>query len=481
METSKPLSAFVVVVTIFVVSLLIWYGGDHPAHVPPGNFIAKPYLQLGSGGGLAIVWQVSGEDTGDTWTLEVRRRENSSWEKVESIHDRVLHVDSIEPYHLLSADVTNLGITAFDYRVLKNEQPVFSAHANPRVEAPDKYHFAVMGDCGADTIAQRKIAYQLLKAKPNFILITGDSVYDGGRASEYLHHFFPIYNNESADPTKGAPLIRSTLMSAVPGNHDIANSSIFDTRNMAIFPDSLAYFYEWLQPLNGPDKAGGKNTPVLLHNPQRQATFLTAAGVNYPAMANFYFDLGNARFIMLDANPYMDWSDPAWRKWLEDTLTAASSKQWRFVVYHQTAFNSDTTHFSEQRMRLISDILEKHKVRIVFAGHVHNYQRTYPLHFQPGQMDSKGLVPGIFEIASKGTAPHEGEIVYITTGGGGGHLSGGTISQTPSGWQPFTDRFIANTHSFTLCEVDGGNLSATQISEDGTVLDRFSVANRGSD
>lgn len=436
-------------------------------------------MQLGSNGGLAIVWQVAGAKATQpeepiSWQFETKL--DGKWVAGPPVNHRVLNIDSLEPIDLNWVELTEFGIKPFDYRVLKNGTEVFSAHANERAESATRYKFAVMGDCGADTEAQRKVAYQLSLAKPNFVLITGDIVYPNGRASEYMHHFFPIYNSEHTSPSEGAPLMRSILMAAVPGNHDIGRASFFDVRDLSVFPDSMAYFYEWMQPLNGPGVYGKSNTPQLLHNAERQKHFRVAAGKNYPAMATFFFDEGNARFLMLDADHYMDWSNKEWRKWLEDALAGAKDKTWRFVLYHQTAYNSDQSHFSEQRMRLISDILEKYDVRIVFCGHVHNYQRTYPLHFKPKQMDARGMVDGQLEFASKGTPAHAGEIVYITSGGGGGPLTGTQIALTPDKWQPFTEQFIASTHSFSLIDVSGDKLTFTQISEDGAELDKFTLS-----
>jgi hypothetical protein len=472
---SRPNTVAVVVLLLSLLGGICWIGSQHSDYtrVAVGEFIAKPYLQLGSKGGLAVVWQVAG-DHEDEWKFETK--DGDSWKAGPPVHHRPLSIDSIEPIQLNYVDVTELGTSSFNYRVTKNGKEVFSALANERVKDKDHYTFAVMGDCGADTAAQRKVAYQLNLAKPNFVLITGDIVYSDGRASEYLHHFFPVYNNEIAAPNAGAPLMRSTLMAAVPGNHDVGKAALFDVRNMSVFADSMAYFYEWQQPLNGPGKFGEPNTPLLLNNPERQQKFRVAAGENYPAMSNFYFDLANARFVMLDADHYMDWSNKQWRKWLDDALTGAKHKTWRFVLYHQTAFNSDHSHFSEQRMRLISDILEKHDVRIVFCGHVHNYQRTYPLHFKPNAMDAKGMVDGQLEFASAGKPVRADEIVYITTGGGGGALTGTQISATPQKWQPFTEKFIARTHSFSLVDVNGDKLTFRQISEDGDELDRFTLS-----
>ena len=98
-------------------------------------------------------------------------------------------------------------------------------------------------------------------------------------------------------------------------------------------------------------------------------------------MANYSFDYGNSHWTFLDSNVYVDWSDAYLRNWLARDLAAARHATWKFVVFHHAAFNSSRAHFSEQQMRLVSDILEQRGVDIVFNGHVHNYQRTRPLKF----------------------------------------------------------------------------------------------------
>ena len=119
-------------------------------------------------------------------------------------------------------------------------------------------------------------------------------------------------------------------------------------------------------------------------------------------MANFSFDYGNSHWTVLDANTYMDWNNPALREWLTKDLAAAQSATWRFVAFHQPGFNSSVEHFPEQQMRPLSPIFEAGHVDIVFSGHVHNYQRSFPLTFprrtrwrRPG---AKGEVAGEWKL-----------------------------------------------------------------------------------
>ncbi len=253
---------------------------------------------------------------------------------------------------------------------------VFEAAGRSPKGADQPYRFVVFGDCGAGTPDEAQVAFQAFGAKPDFVFIPGDIVYSRGRVSEYREKFWPVYNAEEASPSAGAPLLRSTLFLAAPGNHDIR------TRDLEKFPDGLAYFYLWDQPLNGPvGTEGGPIVAALKGTKANVDAFRAAAGGAFPRMANFSFDYGNAHWTVLDANPYVDWTDKSLRAWVAADLAAAKGSTWRFVAFHQPGFNSSRTHFSEQQMRLVADLLEKGGVDIVFNGHVHNYQRSHPLRF----------------------------------------------------------------------------------------------------
>ena len=283
----------------------------------------------------------------------------------------------------------------FDYRILTDGKPVFSARARARRAAIAPYRFVVFGDCGTDSKEQKLIAFQAAQEKPDFVFITGDIVYDRGRYSEYLTNFFPIYNADLASASEGASLLRSTLMLAAPGNHDLAYNSADR------WPDGMAYFYCWDMPRNGPlAKAGERYTPRMNGNADAEKALIEAAGTAYPRMANYSFDYGNAHWTVLDSNTYVDWTDPALRGWLEKDLAAAKNATWRFVSFHHPPFHSSSKHKEDQWMRTLCDLFEKYQVSVVWCGHVHNYQRSYPLRFtaQAKKPDDKGRVAGTWVI-----------------------------------------------------------------------------------
>ena len=351
--------------------------------------------------------------------------------------------------------------------------------ARPRLAQGQPHRFVAFGDCAAGTPGQRKVAYQAHRTRPDFALITGDIVYFRGKVGEYRSKFFPIYAASEASPDLGAPLLSSTLFVGVPGNHDIALKE-FDRDS-----DLMAYFLFWEQPLNGPTHSlGGKLAPPTAGPPARVKAFKDAAGANYPRMANFSFDYGDVHWTILDSNPYVQWADPELRAWVEADLQAAAGKPWRFVSFHHPGFHSSKAHAPEQQMRLLADLFERHGVGLVFSGHIHNYQRTYPLRFAVQTYPDGHAPEPAHPVAGTWTLDkaYDGKtrtrpdgVIYLTTGAGGAKLYDTTQTDQPETWKPFTTRFLAASHSFTQVDVTPATVQVQQIDAEGSVVDSFTV------
>ena len=446
-----------------------------------GVFLVKPYVQLGDAPRAAaaerieVLWQ--GPDRDDAWSVESIPAGGSVWTRAGAPTSRRYASDGIGPRRLVRAVISGLEPGAeFAYRVLRGGIPAFEARARARKGPGQPHRFVAFGDGGIDGPAQRAIARRALRARPDFVFIAGDLVYFKGRMAEYLDKFFPIYNADATSTDSGASLLRTTLTLAAPGNHDLLE------RDLDAFPDAQSYFLNWSLPLNGPDLApGSANTPTLRGSPAHRDAFLDAAGPSYPRMASYSFDFGDAHWTVLDTNPYADWSDPALRAWLEADLESARGSPWRFVAFHQPPFSSSRVHADEQWTRALADLFERHEVALVICGHVHNYQRTYPLHFAPdGAPDSpaKGDLKGrwTLDTAYDGrTRTRPDGVIYLITGAGGARLYDERQHDDPASWQPFTARFVSNVHSLTVVDVDASKLTVRQVSADGDELDRFDV------
>ncbi len=270
-----------------------------------GVFLVKPYLQWGDAtsrgaSGLLVLWQ-TGDEAVD-WSVEYRPGVDRPWGKADAPTMHRIAVPSIPTHRLYRGALKDLVPgDRFSYRLTRGGQQVFEAEGAAPKASDQAYRFVAFGDCAAGTPEQKAIAHRTYQERPDFVFITGDIVYARGRISEYREKFWPVYNADEASPSQGAPLLRSTVFLAAPGNHDIA------TRDLEKYPDGLAYFLYWDQPLNGPSGGQGSSLVPPLKGPDsHQKAFLDAAGPAYPRMANFSFDYGNAHWTVLDSNPYVE-------------------------------------------------------------------------------------------------------------------------------------------------------------------------------
>jgi uncharacterized repeat protein (TIGR01451 family) len=333
-------------------------------------------------------------------------------------------------------------------------------------------------------------------------LNTGDNVYNEGSEGSYRDYWFPVWNSDADSVNTGAPFVRSIPYYIVAGNHDIGGAG--DRVNMLASAgagkytgsteggDALAYYNDYYFPLNGP--AGFDPANVFNGDSFSQTGFLwqyngksytsaaaTAAFRNSTAvdtgkgittqidhMSNYSFDYGNAHFLFLNSNPHLfnaqvDYSAPytappagftaypsALRDWIANDLDS-SSQPWKFVVYHHSAFSSGDATQRNYQMRAISKLLEDHGVNIVFNGHEHNYQRTYPVRSLPRVVEAPTTLAPRAVIADStfdgitNTVPDG--VLHIVEGAGGNRDFDGA-KPTPRGQGAGLDQEDTATGSY---------------------------------
>jgi 3',5'-cyclic AMP phosphodiesterase CpdA len=430
-----------------------------------GPFIAEPYLQLGpvrragSTDTLALVWHTAPDSA--AWSVEVKNGAN--WVKTAAPAKREIAVRGAEPHLVWTATLAGLAPgSEFDYRVLRAGEEVFAARGKARKGTGQPVRFAAFGDAGVGGTAQQAVARQALAQNPDFVFMPGDLVYQRGRIAEYREKFFPIYN------TNEVPLLRSTLFVAAPGNHDTG------VRDLGSAADTLAYFYYWSQPLNGPVHP---SFGILQGPAADQDAFRRAAGENFPRMGNFSFDYGDSHWLVLDSNRYAEWSDPALVEWIAKDL-AATSATWKFAGFHHPGLHSSRAHAEDQWMRRLSGVLEAGGVDLVLAGHVHNYQRSRPLTFRAAGGQDGDRVPGTWTLDTDydgGSKTRPKGVIYLVTGAGGAGLYDPVQNDNPSTWQEFTVKFKSSTPSLTVGEIEGRVARFRQVSAAGDLLDAFTI------
>jgi Calcineurin-like phosphoesterase/Purple acid Phosphatase, N-terminal domain len=310
--------------------------------------------------------------------------------------------------------------------------------------------------------------------KADLALNTGDNVYTNGAEGSYRDYWFPVWNSDVDSNETGAPFIRSIPFYIVVGNHDIGatgvNVNMLGGDGAGRFTgntdggDALAYFNNYYFPLNGPIgvdpqftyngdastangmffsfKGNNYNSPAAIT--AYKASTLTDSGKGAKQQidheSNYSFDYGNAHYVFLDANPHLfdgvldgpaitaapQLTFPAYpsvlRDWLIHDLDS-SSQPWKFVVFHQPAFSSGNATIRNNQMRAVAKFLEDHGVNMVFNGHEHNYQRTFPIRAnanvaagpspsQPAAVSIDTSFDGVTQTVPDG-------VLYIVEGAGG--------------------------------------------------------------
>lgn len=458
--------------------------------MPPGHgvqaqakksFVIAPYLQLGDSkepGSLMICWACKSKSS---FTLEYKQGE-ADW-KPASISEDGLY--SKPDTRFFQCKLTGLKPSEeLVYRISSDSKPLFESKFQPAPADDAELNIALLGDISCGGKNKYLLSEQIAAVKPNLLMLTGDLNDPAGTVSAYLDGFFRVFNNaDGPEPS----LMSKTMFVATPGDRDIAADKYdadHDNRKLDAAEGSMAYFTFWKQPLNGPGKAGEKNTPVISASPPREQEFLAKAGKFYPTEANFSFDWGDTHWLVLDGAAYVDWRDEQWRDWVRNDLKS-SKKTWNFVCIHQPGFSSDTTHGEEQRMRLLADLFEQGGVDFVFSGHSNSYQRSCPLHFaidanQDSDRESKlGFVYGKYKLDKSFdgiTKTHPDGVIYVISGGGGAEPAERRIQDDATRWQPFTRKFYCEKNSFSLCRIKGKELELQQIADDGKVIDSIKVS-----
>ena len=349
--------------------------------------LVEPYLQFGTQTSMTVMWHTTQEATsvvhyGETAECDMRAEADAS-----SIHE--VRLENLDPdtqyfYRVESSTPANL----------RYESPVASFRTAVREETP--FAFAVISDTQGNPTVSRQLAELAWGQRPSFTLHIGDLVSTGRNHDHWLEHFFPGMR----------PLINYVPFYPVLGNHE----------------QNAQYYYNY----------------VSLPSPEYYYTF----------------KYGNAQFFMLDTNQKVDPNSLQYR-WLEEEL-AKSESQWKIVCHHHPPFSSDENDYGnlwktnrgslgDLRARKLVPLYEKYGVDIVWNGHIHSYERTWPIRE---------------EKAVETDAPF-----YMITGGGGGGL------ETPAPTRPYFQNNVRYGHHYVMVHVNGGTLELKAFTLDDRLFD----------
>ncbi len=359
------------------------------------KFVVAPYLQAATTNSITIMAETTGEarmrvEYGEFQPLS----QSAETTELRTLHELTLR--DLKPF------------TRYFYRVTCEDaatniarSDIFSFQTAP---GPDKaWAFGILGDTQRNPDVTRRCAEGIFALRPNMLLHCGDVVDDGFAKQQWVFDFFE-------------PMSR--LLAYVPAFPVIGNHE----RNSH-------WYYDYFS--------------------------LPAPEYHYT------FTMGNAQFFMIDSNKDCG-PDSEQYRWLDRAL-AASTATWKFAVHHHPCFSSDENDYGDHwkgksgqtytwgdtNVRRLVPVYEKHGVDIVFAGHIHSYERTWPI--------------------LNMTINQARGVRYIVSGGGGGGLEQAAPQRS---W--FT-LHVARGHHFAFAAVQDRTIQFKAYDLEGRLFDTFEL------
>ena len=188
----------------------------------------------------------------------------------------------------------------------------------------------------------------------------------------------------------------------------------------------------------------------------------------------FYsYDYNKVHFLVMSAKSVYNKGSEQYNFVVDDLKKASENEDvnWIVVSSYGPPYTSPSEHTAFKELREVyHPIFEKYGVDLVLGGHNHNYQRTYPLTYNPN--DS-----GEPKITSTATGEYDSQkdgIVFAIVGTGGVNLYPFT------GQAPFVEKQFDNKFGYLNIDISNGNphskLTGTFYdNKGGQILDQFTI------
>lgn len=359
------------------------------------DFVVSPYLQFVTQDSVTVMWETSRPAEGRVLCGE-HGEAAKPYEGANDVQIHEIRLDGLQPqtpYHYQVETTDDRGRTI--------RSPLLTFQTANLPETP--FAFGVLSDTQENPRVCKILSDLLWMQRPNFVIIPGDLVDTGPNKRQWVEEFFPGMQ----------PLASRVAFFPVLGNHE----------------QNAAHYYRYMS----------------LPEPEYYYTF----------------HYGNAQFFMLDSNKQVDESSEQYR-WLEAQLTE-STATWKFVSYHHPSYSSDEDDYGDMwkgersthgdlRIRPLVALYDRYGVDIVWNGHIHSYERSWPL---------------------KSDKPVEAEgTIYMITGGAGGQL------ETAGPIKPWFQNNVKHGHHYCLVTVNGRRLEFKAFDLEGHAFDFMTIDKR---
>ena len=188
----------------------------------------------------------------------------------------------------------------------------------------------------------------------------------------------------------------------------------------------------------------------------------------------FYsYDYNNVHFLVMAAESDFEKGSEQYNFVLDDLKKASENKDinWIIVSSYGPLYTSPSEHKAYSSLRdLYHPIFERYGVDLVLGGHNHNYQRTYPITYNPADSST----PGITNDLTTGYDGQKDGIVFAIVG------TGGVNFYAFEGQAPFVDKQFAGNFGFLNVDISNDNshskLTGTFYdNQEGKILDKFTI------
>ncbi|MDP9197352.1 MAG: Ig-like domain-containing protein [Thermoproteota archaeon] len=220
-------------------------------------------------------------------------------------------------------------------------------------------------------------------------------------------------------------------------------------------------------------------TRITIGNHEDQASEGNSAYLNHFGLSQQYYSYDYQDIHVVTINSEQNYGvGSSQYNFVKKDLESASnnpSVHWVIVTFHQPAYSSPNSCSSCKATTSIRDtyhsLFDLYGVDLVLEGHVHNYQRSYPLLYNKNDPSH----PTVTSTDKNNYVDPKGSIfVIVGTGGVNFHSIAGKESYIVS--QQDAKFGFLNIHFSD----DGKNLNAKFFANDGSVLDQFSVTKSSS-
>jgi len=403
----------------------VWYESH-------GYVDRQPYLQKATHSSVVVKWQTPEAEKGcivygiDDQTHQMCEENQTRFHRIELTG---LHKAAEYRYKVISASLK-----------IDNEGRSFSTlDDNDSMEQ----RIWILGDSGHRNESQQAVKNAMFRhlhgQKIDTWIMLGDNAYYDGTQEQYNRGMFNAY----------PAMFKTNVLWSVVGNHDAHRSAYYDIMEF---------------PIDG--ASGG-----------------TASG----SEKYYAFEQGNVHFVMLDSLTADRSAEGEMARWLERDLKT-NRKLWTVAAFHCPPYTKGT-HDSdsdgdnggcmvEMREKIVP-ILEKYDVDLVLSGHSHDYERSDLMHghygyshtFDPSRHINLSKTDDYSKCKTK---KPQGGALYIVAG---------ASSAGQNGTHPFRRLHPAMKLGYfapgsLLLRVKGERLTGEYVTNDGTVLDRFSIVKR---